>query len=455
MNPRPTAPPVTLDVQQFIDRHPFSAYQALVFGLCFLIMVADGFDVAAMGFVVPSLTKEWGVAKHAFGPVLSASLVGLAIGALPSGPLADRIGRKPVLVVSVIVFGVFSLATAYAESLTTLVALRFVTGLGLGAATPNAITLLSECVPAKRRAFLLNGMFCGFTLGAAAGGFAAAAIIPEFGWRAVFIVGGVVPLLLALVSVAALPESIRFMVIRRWPIDRVKEALRRLTGVTEIHATQLAPEDRTQDLAGRSPVALILSPGYRVGTLMLWLACFMGVLVLYLITSWMPTLIKDTGITLRNASLVAALFPLGGALGAIVCGWLMDRLNPHRVIAAAFFSAGILIWALAQVLGHAVYLPALTFASGFFTGAALVSMPALAAPYYPTQARASGVAWMLGIGRLGGILGAMLGGVLLQIGLETATIFGVLAIPAVVAAAAVVYKDSARARKPVPVVVGA
>ncbi len=195
----------------------------------------------------------------------------------------------------------------------------------------------------------------------------------------------------------------------------------------------------------QSPVALILSRGFRAGTLTLWLAYFMGVLVLYLITSWMPTLIRDSGISLRNASLVAALFPLGGTLGAIGCGWLMDRLNPRRVIAGAFFFASILIWALAQVLGNAVHLSVLTFASGLFTGAALVSMPALAAGYYPTQARASGVAWMLGIGRLGGILGAVLGGMLLQIGLQTSTILGVLAIPALIAAVALVCKDTARA----------
>ena len=455
MSPQPKVPSATLDVQEFIDAHRFSGYQALVFVLCFLIMVADGFDTAAIGFVVPSLTSEWGVAKHAFGPALSASLVGLAIGALLSGPIADRIGRKPVLVVSVALFGIFSLATVYASSLTSLTILRFITGLGLGAATPNATTLLSECVPTRRRALLLNGMFCGFTLGAAAGGFVAAAIIPAFGWRSVFVVGGVVPLLLALVSIVALPESIRFMVIRRRPLEQVKAALRRLTGVAGIDATQFALEDKKQALGAQSPVALILSRGFRAGTLTLWLAYFMGVLVLYLITSWMPTLIRDSGISLRNASLVAALFPLGGTLGAIGCGWLMDRLNPRRVIAGAFFFASILIWALAQVLGDAVHLSVLTFASGLFTGAALVSMPALAAAYYPTQARASGVAWMLGIGRLGGILGAVLGGMLLQIGLQTSTILGVLAIPALIAAVALVCKDTARAAKPAPVVAGA
>jgi AAHS family 4-hydroxybenzoate transporter-like MFS transporter len=455
MNPRPAVPSGTLNVQEFIDGQPFSPYQALVFVLCFLIMVADGFDTAAIGFVVPALIKEWGVAKHAFGPVLSASLVGLAIGALVAGPIADRIGRKPVLLVSVVAFGLFSLACAYAESLTTLMVWRFLTGLGLGAATPIATTLLCECVPARRRALLLNGMFCGFTLGAAAGGFGAAAIIPEFGWRSVFIVGAVVPLLLALVSAVALPESTRFMVARQWPIDKVKATLRRLTGVTQIPATRFALEDPSLARGARSPVALILSSGFRFGTLMLWLTYFMGVLVFYLVTSWMPTLIKDSGITLRNASLVAALFPLGGALGAIICGWLMDRFNPHRVIASAYLLTGVLIWALGQVLGHATYLPVLTFGSGFFMGAALVSMPALAASYYPTQGRASGVAWMLGIGRLGGILGAVLGGVLLQFGLGTVSILGLLAVPAFIAAAALLAKGSARAPRPAPAVVGA
>ncbi|WP_280155799.1 MFS transporter [Piscinibacter sp. XHJ-5] len=455
MKTQPTALSASLDVQQFIDHRRFSAYQALVFALCFLIMVADGFDTAAMGFVVPALTGEWGVARHAFGSALSASLVGLAIGALASGPIADRFGRKPVLLVSVALFGIFSLATVYASSLGTLTVLRFITGLGLGAATPNATTLLAECVPARRRALLLNGMFCGFTLGAAAGGFAAAAIMPAFGWRGVFLVGGVVPLLLVVVSAFALPESIRFMIARGRPTEQVKAALRRLTGVDEIAATRFSVEEGQRQQAGRSPVVQILSGEFRVGTPMLWLAYFMGVLVLYLITSWMPTLIKDSGVSLRNASMVAALFPLGGTLGAIACGWLMDRRNPHRIIAGAFFIAGLLMLALAQALGHPVALSTLTFASGLFTGAGIVSMPALAALYYPTQARASGVAWMLGIGRLGGILGAAVGGVLLQAGLGTSTILAMLAVPAVIAAAAVVLKDSSRSARPAPAVVGA
>jgi AAHS family 4-hydroxybenzoate transporter-like MFS transporter len=400
------------------DGQRLSSVQLLIFVLCLLIMLADGFDAAAMGYVVPALTREWGLASHAFGTVLSASLVGLAVGALAAGPVADRIGRKPVLVVSVLAFGAFSLACVWAGSLTTLTTWRFLTGLGLGAATPVAVTLLNESVPVRHRPLLTNGMFCGFTLGAALGGFAAAAVIPAFGWAGVFVLGGLVPVLLAVVAAFALPESARFA------------------------------EVATQD--GSKGVAVILSRGLRLRTLMLWIAYFMGVLVLYLITSWLPTLVKESGLSLQSAALIAALFPLGGTLGAVACGWLMGRVNPHRLIAGAFFASGALIWSLGEVVGHAIWLPALTFGAGTFTGAAIVSMPTLAAALYPTHARASGVGWMLGIGRLGGILGAVLGGMMLKAGLPMATIFALLAVPALIAGTALSYRHARRADEPAP-----
>jgi AAHS family 4-hydroxybenzoate transporter-like MFS transporter len=442
------------DVQQFIDEQPISSYQWVVLVLCFLIMVADGFDTAAIGFVAPALSNEWGVTKLALGPVLSASLIGMVLGALVAGPCADHFGRKPVLLLFVLAFGSFSLASGYADSVTTLTILRFLTGLGLGAATPIATTLLSESSPTRRRSLLLNCMFCGFTLGAAVGGFGAAMILPHFGWRGVFVAGGFIPLVLAVVSVFVLRESVRFMVIRNAPVGAVKAALRHLTGVSEIHATRFMPEVQAIGVRSSS-VALILSSAFRAGTLMLWLTYFMGMLIFYLVTSWLPTLIKDSGLPLQQASLVAALLPLGATLGAIVWGWLMDHLNPHRLIAAALFLTGIFVWVLGQAVGHTDYLPILTFMSGFFTGASLISMPALAAAYYPTRGRASGVAWMLGIGRFGGVLGAVLGGLLLQLGLGAAEILGLLAIPALIGAATLLYKDIAHRHQPAvtPVVV--
>jgi AAHS family 4-hydroxybenzoate transporter-like MFS transporter len=202
-------PTSSLNVQSFLNEHPFSPYQWLIFALCFLIVLLDGFDTAAIGFVAPSLIKEWGIARPALAPVLSAALFGLAAGAFAAGPLSDRFGRKRVLVTSVALFGVACTASYFAADLGQLTVLRFITGLGLGAAMPNAVTLMIEYCPDQRRATLTNTMFCGFPLGAALGGFLAAWMIPQWGWRSVFLLGGVAPLVLTVLMLVILPESVR------------------------------------------------------------------------------------------------------------------------------------------------------------------------------------------------------------------------------------------------------
>src|SRR5216683_4059818 len=205
----------SIDVQTFLNEHPFSRFQWLVFALCFCIVLLDGFDTAAIGYIAPSLITEWGVERPALGPVLSAALFGLAFGALSAGPLADRFGRKAMLIGSVLIFGVACLASAFSGSLTQLVIWRFITGVGLGAAMPNAVTLMSEYCPDQRRATLTNTMFCGFPLGAAFGGFLAAWMIPQWGWRSVLLLGGTTPLVVVVLLLIVLPESVRYMVAKR------------------------------------------------------------------------------------------------------------------------------------------------------------------------------------------------------------------------------------------------
>src|SRR5215212_10952858 len=195
---KPMADGHTIDVQTFLNEHPFSGYQWTIFALCFWIVLLDGFDTAAIGYIAPSLITEWGMERPALAPVLSAALFGLAFGALSAGPLADRFGRKAVLAGSVLVMGVACLASAFAPDLNHLVVWRFVTGLGLGAAMPNAVTLMSEYCPEGRRALMTNAMFCGFPLGAAFGGFLAAWMIPLWDWRSVLVLGGTAPLVLCL-----------------------------------------------------------------------------------------------------------------------------------------------------------------------------------------------------------------------------------------------------------------
>src|SRR5881227_1623985 len=214
-----------VDVAEFIDQQPVGGFQIRLLLTCAAVLFLDGFDTQAIGYVAPALAKEWGLSKGALGPVFSAGLFGLMIGALLFGPLADRIGRKKIIILSTLAFGIGALVTAFVNDLNTLLAIRFLTGLGLGGAMPNAVAMTSEFNPRRRRATMVMIMFCGFSVGAALGGLLAAALIPQFGWRSVFIVGGVAPLLLVPVLVFQLPESVRFLALTGRANDRVAELL--------------------------------------------------------------------------------------------------------------------------------------------------------------------------------------------------------------------------------------
>jgi AAHS family 4-hydroxybenzoate transporter-like MFS transporter len=429
------APPATLNVQALIDENRMSPYQYAVLFLCFTVLALDGFDTAAIGYVAPALVAKWGVARSALAPVLSAALFGLAFGAMAAGPSADRFGRKPVILISTLGFAVFSILTAYADSIQSMTVLRFLTGLGLGAAMPNAVTLMAELAPARNRSFIVNAVYVGFPLGAAAGGFVAAGIIPRYGWESVFLLGGILPLLFLPVMARMLPESVAYMVARRYPASAVANVLERISGKDLGHVTSFVPGDGGKTPAAKGALAQVLSGSCLLPSLMLWTTYFMGLLIFYLLTSWMPLMMKDAGFTIEKAALLSALFPLGGGIGTLAGGWLMDKFNPSRVLAFTYLAAAFLLVAVGQSLssGNVVAFAILVFAAGTMVTGAQASLPALAAPLYPTQARATGIAWMLGVGRFGGILGAMVGGVLLGMQLPFSVILAVLAAPALIA----------------------
>jgi AAHS family 4-hydroxybenzoate transporter-like MFS transporter len=429
-----------MDVQTLLNEHPFSGFQWLIFALCFVIVLLDGFDTAAIGFIAPSLIKDWGVSKPMLGPVLSAALFGLAAGALSAGPLADRFGRKRVLVLAVALFGLASLASSIASSLNELSLLRFITGLGLGAAMPNAVTLMSEYCPDRRRAMITNLMFCGFPLGAACGGFLAAWMIPQWGWSSVLVLGGVTPLLLTVLMLLLLPESVRFMVARRQPIERVRGVLARIAGAAAVQQVERFVLIEHRPVTNeRGGLAQVLSRPYRLGSLMLWLAYFMGLVIFYALINWMPLLFKEVGLEPRQATLISALFPLGG-VGAVLAGWLMDRFEGDRILAAGFALTSLAVWAIGQVAGQLSLLVLVVFLAGALMNTAQSSLPALAAAFYPTNGRATGVAWMLGIGRFGGIVGSFLVAELMARHLSFSTTFAVVAVPGLLAAVALLIK---------------
>lgn len=427
-----------INVQDFLNENRFSPFQWLIFGLCFVIVLLDGFDTAAIGFIAPSLIKDWGVTRQALAPVLSAALFGLAAGALFAGPLSDRVGRKLVLAASVMLFGLACAWSSFATNLTELAVLRFITGLGLGAAMPNAVTLMSEYCPEKRRSTLTNAMFCGFPLGAALGGFLAAWMIPQWGWRSVLLLGGVAPVLAAVVIVLLLPESVRFLLARGGKQETVRAALRRISSTADQAGTFVMTEKAPAGAAS-SGMGVIMSRYYLVGTLMLWLAYFMGLVIFYSLINWMPLLLKDAGLSPQNATLVSALFPLGG-VGAVFCGYLMDRYNANAVVAAGFALTAASIFAIGQSADKLGVLMGVVFVAGVAMNTAQCSLPSLAAAFYPTQGRATGVSWMMGVGRLGGIAGSFLVAELArrQFGIEG--IFAVVALAGVLAMLALLVK---------------
>ena len=427
-----------IEIQTFINQHRFSRFQWLIFLMCFAIVLFDGFDTAAIGFIAPSLMSEWHIDKPSLAPVLSAALLGLAFGAVLAGPVSDRLGRRVPLIASVLIFGLACFGSAYATNLTQFTALRFITGIGLGAALPNAVTMMSEYSQDRWRATVTNLMSCGFPLGASFGGFLAAWLIPHFGWRGVLVVGGGAPLLLSIVLLTTFPESVRYMVARRHPVERIRATLARIAA-SAADAKSFTMSEEAPAVSGKGGIQVVLSREYIVGSLMLWLAFFMGLVIIYGSINWLTVLLKDAGLPPQRATLVSALFPLGG-VGAVFCGMLMDRFNPTRVIAVCYALTAISIYCVGQAVGNLGLLVLIVFVAGVLVNTAQSSMPALAAGFYPTQGRGTGVGWMFGIGRLGGIAGSFLVAELTREQFTFGGIFAVVAIAGGIAAVALLVK---------------
>src|ERR1700738_2975304 len=422
-----------VDVAQFIDAQPVGGFQIRLLLICAAVLFLDGFDTQAIGFVAPALAREWGVSKAALGPVFSAGLFGLMIGALVFGPLADRIGRKKIIIFSTLAFGLGTLVTAFVQDVNTLLAIRFLTGLGLGGAMPNAIAMTSEFNPRRRRATMVMIMFCGFSVGAALGGFLAAALIPLFGWRSVFVVGGLAPLALVPILARRLPESVRFLALTGRAQERVAELLWSISPrAVFAPATQFVVHE--PELTG-IPVLHLFRDGRTLVTLLLWVVFFMSLLDLYFLSNWLPTVLNDLGASVSEAALIGSMLQVGGVVGAFALGSVIDRFS-FRALALVYFIAIFAVGAIGQ-LGHAAALVAIAiFVAGFCIVGGQIAANALAAGFYPTAVRATGVGWALGLGRVGSIVGPLIGGALLTMKWSTASVFGAAAVAAFCAALA-------------------
>jgi AAHS family 4-hydroxybenzoate transporter-like MFS transporter len=422
-----------IDVAGFIDEQPVGRFQIRLLLACAAVLFFDGFDTQAIGYVAPDLARDWGLARGALGPVFSAGLFGLMIGTLVFGPIADRIGRKRIIVFSTAAFGIGTLATVFAQDITSLLVIRFLTGLGLGGALPNAVALTSEFSPHRRRATMVMAMFVGFSVGAALGGLIAAALIPSFGWRSVFLIGGIAPLILVPFLAARLPESIRFLALTGRADARVAEML-----------TWIAPSARFPSgtrfgvheakLAGL-PVAHLFSEGRAWATLVLWIVFFMSLLDIYLLSNWLPTVLNDLGASVSIAVAIGAMFQVGGVVGTFALGQFIDRFS-FRALSLTYLLASFAVAAIGYS-GQSIALATLAiFCAGFCIIGGQIASNALAATYYPTMVRSTGVGWALGIGRIGSIVGPLIGGIMFARHVGAELLFLAAAVPALCASLA-------------------
>lgn len=434
MNTSATRVGAVIDVSQLVDEAPFSALHWRTFALCMACLVMDGFDVQALGYTAPSIIREWGVPNAALGPVFAAANFGVLIGALLCSMLADRIGRRPVIIGATLVFAAMTLLTARTASVPQLLAMRFLAGVGLGTIIPNASSLVGEYSPKRLRATMIMYAGVGFTGGAAFGGFIAAALIPSYGWRSVFYFGGAVPLAIAAAMIVALPESLQLMALRgksrvklaRW-LNRIDPGVK-ATGHDEFVV-------REENKAG-VPIIHLFREGRAIPTLLFWIVNFMNLLNLYSLASWLPTVVRDAGYSGQTAVLVGTVLQVGGTLGTIGLASLVARGGFVRVMSTTFVVAAISVALIGQPGVSLTLLYVVVFIAGWCVVGSQPGLNALSGAYYPTYVRSTGVGAGLGIGRIGAIVGPAIGGMFMAAHWSTRDMFLAAAIPAAISAVA-------------------
>jgi AAHS family 4-hydroxybenzoate transporter-like MFS transporter len=425
----------TLTVNEIIDQSPVSRFQATTIALCGLVLLLDGFDTQSMGFLAPPIAEELGLPVSGFGPVFASGLVGLMLGAMTAGPVSDRWGRKWAIVASTFVFGTFSLLTPQATSLDGLIALRFLTGLGLGGAMPNVVALASEYAPKRLQPVLVTAIFVGMGAGALVAGVLSSMMIPAWGWRSVFYVGGLAPIGLGFILIKVLPESVRFLAVKGEAPREVARIVRRIAPTLDPDSVDLSAS--TDPRLEGMPVKHLFADRRGTGTVLLWIPFFMNLLILYFILSWLPALLRQAGMPVSAGITAVSLFSLGGIIGTLAQGPLMNALGAHRVMLAEFLTSIALVVLAASIFESFPTMMAVTFVLGVCVQGAQAGLNVLSAMFYPTAIRSTGVGWALGMGRIGSIVGPVIGGVMLGLQWTPQQIFTAGAVPAACALLAV------------------
>src|SRR5262245_40177137 len=427
----------TIDVAEFVDGRPVSAFQVRVFACCLAVALLDGLDLQTLGLAAPALMREWNVPPQAFSTVFSAAPAGMIVGALAFGRLADQIGRKRLIVATTLLFGVCTMLTPFAPTLGRLAALRFITGLGLGGVIPNLTSLVTEFAPRRIRGVLTTLTFSGLPFGSMLAAVLASWLIPAYGWPSLFYVGGLLPVVIGIVALVSLPESIRFLTLRGNQSAAAVRILRRIApGESIPDSVRL-----TLSESSTAPVSFsrLFGPARTGTTVLLALVVGLDLFMVYLMLNWLPTLMRTAGFSNQYALLATVVVNTGGGFGALTWGVLLDRFGGFHVMTGAGVAAFVALTALG--LGHAE--PGLMLSALFLAGActmgAAPGLYAVIGSVYPTAIRSTGTGLVLGVGRIGSVLGPAAGGLLLSLKWPVPAIFAAVALPGLVWAAAMLW----------------
>jgi AAHS family 4-hydroxybenzoate transporter-like MFS transporter len=415
---------------EIIDQRPLSPFQLRTMLLCGIVLVLDGFATQSIGFLAPSMAESLHVPVRTFGPVFAAALIGLMVSSMAAGPIADRLGRKWPIIVATLIFGGFSVATARSGSVHDLVVFRFLSGLGFGAAIPNAVALTTEYAPKRLQQTIITILFASMPLGALLGGFVGSVMLPRWGWRSVFYTGGILPLVIGLLLIKVLPESLRFLAVSGRDRRTVREIVAHIA--PEFQEQDFTPPPQESRQMSGMPVVQLFTEGRAIGTVLLWVPFFMNLLMLYFLVTWLPALLQQRHLTLLAGVFGISIFSFGGIVGSLLQGRAMTRWGGFAVLATEFVICAFVMASLA-LLSSLWFIMVIAFLCGCFIQGAQGGLNALAATYYPTAVRSTGVGWALGIGRIGSIVGPVFGGLMLSWHWSLAQIFFAGAAPAVLA----------------------
>lgn len=420
-----------VNISRTIDGGSFTSVQVVAIVLCACVAFLDGLDSQSIAVAAPLIAEKFNLARTALGPLFSVALLGAALGALTFGPLGDRFGRKRCLVAATIIFGICTFLTASAATYDQLLVVRFAAGVGLGGATPCFIALASEYAPRRRRAMVASLIWAGFPLGGTVGGFLNAYILAKFDWQTIFLIGGVLPLLVAAALLIWLPESIRFLLAENRDPDKARAIVRRIAPAVSPNARIVADEEHIEGV----PVKHLFSEGRAIGTVFLWVVFIMAFGTLAITVVWTPTLLRANGIPPSQAAVVLGFHGVGALIGMASAGRLMERFGTMATLAPALILGAVATGALGFAATSVTSMSVVIAFVGVFVGMGASGAIALAALIYPTAIRSTGVGWAMGLGRFGQVFAPLTTSMMLGFGMATPQIFLVTALAPFIAAA--------------------